>query len=248
VAGSCHGSHPAGAGGHCCVERVRVILRSAGGSGSGVRCRTRVTIVTLPNPGWTNDLDRGEDRGSVGPGSPWEGVHFCEDDWRVILQGDIEGGDASFKEQDARQIIDGLQFTFTLDGKPLKDTRWTAMRRFLNPPGHGRPYENAWYFQQGQFAPNILSVGSHRVDVTQTGPTGVIYTQGITFLSTQQHRGMRVDRPLSATVVVPCGCRYPSAAMPFLHFPPAPSAIASSDSHTSASPSSHTDRHGRPSS
>jgi hypothetical protein len=118
----------------------------------------------------------------AGPGSPWDGAHFCEDDWHVILRGDVEGGDESFTEQDAKQIIEGLQFAFTLDGNPLLQIERTAMEPFLNPESRG--FQNAWWFQQGQFfEPNSpsLSVGSHQVDVTLSGPTGVIYQQGITF-------------------------------------------------------------------
>jgi len=33
--------------------------------------------------------------GSIRPfaGSPWDGAHFCADDWHVILIADIEGGE-----------------------------------------------------------------------------------------------------------------------------------------------------------
>ena len=40
-------------------------------------------------------------RASIRPiaSSPWDGAHFCQEDWHVILQGDVEGGDKPFTKQ-----------------------------------------------------------------------------------------------------------------------------------------------------
>ncbi len=121
--------------------------------------------------------------GSIRPfaGSPWDGARFCAEDWHVILIADIEGGGASFKHNDAEQIMNGLDVSFTLDGAPLPTTR-TAIKRFLNPEQFG--LQVAYYFQQGQImSPTDLSVGSHRLDVTITDASGQqAFQDGITFV------------------------------------------------------------------
>lgn len=111
-------------------------------------------------------------RGSIRPfsGSPWDGAAFCADDWHVILIADIEGGDRSFRRQDAERIMDGLTVSFTLDGNPLETTR-TAIRRFLDPAGF--ELEEGYYFQQGRvMAPTDLSVGQHRLTVDISDSAG----------------------------------------------------------------------------
>ena len=121
--------------------------------------------------------------GSVRPfaGSPWDGAHFCAEDWHVILIADIEGGGASFKQQDAERIMNVLNVSFTLDGAALPATR-TAIKRFLNPGPFG--LQVAYYFQQGQvMAPADLSIGTHRLDVTITDASGQpTFQDGITFV------------------------------------------------------------------
>jgi hypothetical protein len=119
--------------------------------------------------------------GSIRPfaGSPWDGAHFCQEDWHVILIADIEGGGPSFTEQDAQQIMQGLQIAFTLDGNSLQTSR-TAIKRFLNPQPFG--LQEAYYFQEGQLqSPTDLSVGSHQLDVTISDPSGQVFQSGITF-------------------------------------------------------------------
>ena len=120
--------------------------------------------------------------GSIRPfgGSPWDGAHFCEQDWHVILIADIEGGDASFKQQDAETIMQGLDIAFFLDGSPLPTTR-TAVKRFSNPERFGLGV--AYYFQQGRImSPTDLSVGSHRLEVAVSDSSGAQNLQdGIRF-------------------------------------------------------------------
>jgi hypothetical protein len=65
------------------------------------------------------------------------GPHFSAQDWHVIVIADFEGGDSSFKQQDAVDIMDALTVTFSLDGAVLPTTR-TAVKRFLNPGQFGR--------------------------------------------------------------------------------------------------------------
>jgi hypothetical protein len=120
--------------------------------------------------------------GSIRPfaGSPWDGAHFCATDWHVILVADFEGGDSSFKHQDAERIMQELQVSFTLDGAPLPTTR-TSVKRFLNPPAQFNMRE-AYYFQQGRLMPpNELSVGSHTLNVEFADATGPSFQDGITF-------------------------------------------------------------------
>jgi hypothetical protein len=118
--------------------------------------------------------------GSIRPfaGSPWDGAHFCAEDWHVILVADFEGGDQSFKRQDAAKIIDGLTTDFTLDGEPLTTTR-TAVKRFNDPEQFD--LEVAYYAQEGRImSPTDLAVGQHTLSVTFGDASGTT-TDGITF-------------------------------------------------------------------
>jgi hypothetical protein len=119
--------------------------------------------------------------GAIRPfaGSPWDGAHFCSDDWHVIQIADIEGGDASFKQQTAAAIIEGLTIAFTLDGTPLPTAR-TAVKRLNNPEQFG--LEVAYYAQQGRImSPTDLAVGRHDLTVEISDSSGAVYQDGITF-------------------------------------------------------------------
>jgi hypothetical protein len=119
--------------------------------------------------------------GAIRPfaGSPWDGAHFCSDDWHVILIADIEGGDASFKQQAAADIIDGLTISFTLDGAPLATSR-TAVKRFNDPQQFG--LQVAYYAQQGRImSPADLAPGRHDLAVRISDPSGSVFDDGITF-------------------------------------------------------------------
>ena len=153
---------------------AEAVLNAFGGGGRAVLLHSKTA------EGAPADFDGSH--GSIRPfaGSPWDGAHFCAEDWHVILIADIEGGDTSFKHDDAESIMNGLDISFTLDGAPLATTR-TAIKRFLNPGQFG--LQVAYYFQQGQImSPADLSVGSHRLDVTIVDASGQQnFQDGITF-------------------------------------------------------------------
>jgi hypothetical protein len=118
--------------------------------------------------------------GSIRPfrDSPWDGRHFCAEDWHVILVAWIDGGDASFDRQQAQAALDPVTISFTLDGDALATTR-TPIKPFNDPQRFG--LERAWYFQQGKvMTPDDLSVGQHELSARFTDPTGV-EDDGITF-------------------------------------------------------------------
>ena len=69
---------------------------------------------------------------AIRPFSDWNGRHFCELDWHVILIADIEPVDDTSSRRDAQAAIEHLIVSMTLDGAPLPLTR-TAVKRFLNP-------------------------------------------------------------------------------------------------------------------
>ncbi len=153
---------------------VEAVLHAFGGGGQAVLLHSKT--------GEGAPADFLGSQGSIRPfaGSPWDGAHFCAEDWHVILIADIEGGDNSFKHNDAARIMDGLSISFTLDGAPLPATR-TAVKRFLNPEQFG--FQVAYYFQQGQImSPADLGVGSHQLQVTLVDASGQqSFQDGITF-------------------------------------------------------------------
>jgi hypothetical protein len=114
------------------------------------------------------------------PHSAWDRAHFCAEDWHVILAADIEGGDASFTYNDAQDIIQGLDWSFTLDGTALQTTR-TPIKPFEDPGRFG--FEVAYYFQQGRImSPTDLSIGSHQLEGTLKDASGKVVEHGrITF-------------------------------------------------------------------
>ena len=117
--------------------------------------------------------------GAIRPFAPWRGRHFCADDWHVILIATIEGGDQSFKQQDAERLLDPTQITFTLDGVALSTTR-TAVKRFLNPARFN--FEVAYAFQEGRImSPADLSVGQHTLTVVAAEPGQPVFDNTIQF-------------------------------------------------------------------
>jgi hypothetical protein len=110
------------------------------------------------------------------PGSPFNGRHYCVEDWHVIVVAEIASGDHSFSEQDAIGELNPVTLTFTLDGAELPTSRG-PIKRFLDP----EPGEKAYFFQQGALlSPSDLSVGSHGVSYTEVSPVGE-FEDSITF-------------------------------------------------------------------
>jgi hypothetical protein len=117
--------------------------------------------------------------GAIRPFQPWDGRHLCAEDWHVILIADIEGGDTSFSEHDAKEIMSTITVTFTLDGAVLT-TKRTAIKRFLNPELFG--LEEAYYFQEGRImSPDDLTVGQHQLNCRMTAAGVVVFDGGIQF-------------------------------------------------------------------
>lgn len=97
--------------------------------------------------------------GAIRPFSRWENIHVCVDDWHVLILGQFDGGDESYKREDASNYLSQLETSFTLDGNPLQTTT-TAIKRFHNPAPAG--LEVAYGFQVGSImAPGDLTVGEH---------------------------------------------------------------------------------------
>ena len=136
---------------------AEAVLNASGGGGRAVLLHSK-TAEGSP-------ADFFGSHGSIRPfaGSPWDGAHFCAEDWHVILIAD-------FEHDDAERIMNGLDVSFTLDGTPLPTTR-TAIKRFLNPEQFG--LQVAYYFQQGHImSPADLSAGTHRLEVTIVDASG----------------------------------------------------------------------------
>ena len=120
--------------------------------------------------------------GSIRPfqGSPWDGRHFCAEDWHVIVVAWFDGGDDTFNRQRAEDVIGPVTVSFTLDGNALDTTR-TPIKPFHDPPPDFG-MERAWYFQQGKImSPDDLSVGQHELSVRINDPITGVSDDGITF-------------------------------------------------------------------
>ncbi len=149
------------------------ILQAFGNGGRAVLQHSRVAVGA--------PADLLGSHGSIRPfsGSPWDGARLDPEDWHTIVVADIEGGDASFRHQDAVEIIDGLTIEFRLDGAELATTR-TPIKPFADPGVFG--LEVAYYAQQGRvMAPSDLAPGEHTLSVRITGPAGT-FEDGIAFV------------------------------------------------------------------
>lgn len=153
---------------------AEAVLHAFGGGGR--------TVLSHSTTAQGAPADVAGSRGAIRPfsGSPWDGAHFCAEDWHVVVVADIEGGDASFQHDDAVAVMDGLDVAFTLDGAALPTTR-TAVKRFANPAPFG--VQSAFWFQQGRvMAPDELGAGSHRLEVSMTDTSGQqTFADAITF-------------------------------------------------------------------
>jgi hypothetical protein len=159
---------------------VQAVLNAAGTGGRVIFVRRGETAVAAP-------VDFVGSHGGIRPFSDWDNRHFCAEDWHVILVAGIDGGDASFRREQAVASANQTRFDFTLDGAPLATER-TAIRRLLSPetvrvPEGVEKFKEAYFFQQGRImSPDDLSVGRHELTLTQTDTaTGAADQLGITF-------------------------------------------------------------------
>jgi hypothetical protein len=109
-------------------------------------------------------------RGSIRPfaGSRWDGRHFCELDWHVIV---FEDGEDTKAQAEASSI------DFVLDGAPLPSTR-TVAKRFL---ADGAQPE-VWGVADGAILPpEALAVGAHTLSVDATFFDGFQFASEIQF-------------------------------------------------------------------
>src|SRR5215211_7969734 len=84
------------------------------------------------------------------PDLPFNGRHYCAEDWHVIVVAEIAGGDRSFSEQDAIAELSQITLTFTLFVSELPATTKTPIKRFGDPESFVEGWEEAYFFQQGQ--------------------------------------------------------------------------------------------------
>jgi hypothetical protein len=155
---------------------VQAVLNAAGTGGRVIFLRRGETAVAAP-------VDFVGSHGGIRPFEEWDNRHFCAEDWHVILVAGIDGGDASFRREQAVASAAQTTFEFSLDGARLASNR-TAIRRLLNPealPVEG--IEEAYFFQQGRImSPDDLNVGRHELSLTITdNPSGEVDEIGITF-------------------------------------------------------------------
>jgi hypothetical protein len=99
------------------------------------------------------------------PGSPWEGAHFCEDDWQLLVIAELEPSRADLVPVTVELRLDGV----------LLETETTAPKRqkegLFNDGGVLIPISGWWFQQTGAFfAPGELAVGSHEYGATFVVP------------------------------------------------------------------------------
>jgi hypothetical protein len=159
---------------------VQAVLNAFNTGGRVIRLHKGETAVAPP-------ADFVGSHGAIRPFPDWDNRHFCAEDWHVILVAGIDGGDASFRREQAVASASQTRFDFTLDGAPLATER-TAIRRVVKPetiqvPEGEEKLKEAYSFQQGRImSPDDLSVGRHELTLTQTDTaSGEAEQLGITF-------------------------------------------------------------------
>jgi hypothetical protein len=159
------------------TERIKrgdaeAILEAFGGGGWAILKHSKVAQGS--------PADQAGSHGAIRPFKLWDGVHLCSEDWHVILIADIEGGDASFTQQQAEQIMSGIEVRFFLDGERLITTR-TAIKRFLNSERFD--LAEAYYFQEGRvMSPEELTAGRHRLECEMTAGSDIVFRGSIRFV------------------------------------------------------------------
>jgi hypothetical protein len=108
--------------------------------------------------------------------SPWDGRHFCTEDWHLLVAAWFVPIDESHTVQQARDELAATTIQLVLDGVEL-DTEPTAIRRMPEQP-EGSEEAEGFYFQQGKIVePGELSVGTHTFAVTVTSPVDNVVSQ-----------------------------------------------------------------------
>jgi hypothetical protein len=103
----------------------------------------------------------------IKPFAAWDGMHFCVNDWHVLLIAEFDGGDKSYTIKDARSYLSQVDNLFYLDGNPVRTSR-TPIKRLLPPPNG---LEKAYGFQTFTImTPRDLQVGQHTFNVHVVDP------------------------------------------------------------------------------
>jgi hypothetical protein len=147
---------------------VEAVFNAGGTGGRVIRVKKGETAVAAP-------VDFVGSHGAIRPFPDWDNRHFCAEDWHLIVVAGIDGGNASFRREQAEASANQVTFDFTLDGDLLATER-TTIKPFLHPetievPEGEEKVERAFFFQEGRImSPDDLSVGRHELLLTQTGP------------------------------------------------------------------------------
>lgn len=106
-----------------------------------------------------------------------DGVHYCAEDWHVVMNAWVTGGDKSFTHQDAVAELSGIANTFILDGVTLSTQQTPIVRRvvpFIGDVDFG--------FAVGSIlSPAELGIGEHTLTYVFTFPDGSSDGTTITF-------------------------------------------------------------------
>jgi hypothetical protein len=173
---------------------AEAVLQAFGGAGRVIR---RTSVAQFGNP-----ADVGL-RATIRPFSdsnlPFNGRHYCVEDWHVIVVAEISGGPGNFSRQDAENELSQVTHTFTLDGAPLTNTTRTSIRHFTDAgpfaAQFGLTWDKAFFFQEGRvMSPTELTVGQHSLSYTAVDPTGQ-FPDSITFFIDPAGQGACLQTP-----------------------------------------------------
>ena len=157
---------------------VQAVLEAFATGGVVVLLRASDTVGLYAAPA---DLDGSN--GAIRPYHPWDGRHYCVDDWHVILMGFFEGGDQSFTIQDAEDLLSKWSVTFILifhGESVVLDTVRTSTRALLNPDPFG--FEKAYGFQQGHIVPaGTFPLGGYTLEAVVEFDGAVRFESSIDF-------------------------------------------------------------------
>jgi len=128
--------------------------------------------------------DQASPQDLVGPcviraATPFDGLHFCADDWHVIDASMYAFGPTrTFHHRDAKSILDATPVSFTLDGQPLTTTR-TAITAANVPAGLPSGSIAFGVSDTRIMSPSDLAVGAHTLTLVTGGSDP--FTATITF-------------------------------------------------------------------